>query len=57
MFVTDIKMGFALALNSHAGLSAASTEEDTNRYVEVAKLQKSVLSGSSQLSATIISQY
>lgn len=56
MFVTDIKMGFALALNSHAGLFAMSTE-DTNRYGEAAKLQKSVLSGSFQVPTTIISQY
>lgn len=50
-------MEFALALNSHAGLFATSTEENTNRYWEAAKLQKSFLSGSFQVSTTTISQY
>lgn len=55
MFLTDIKMRFTLTLSSHAGLFAASTEEDTNRYREAAKLQKSLLFGNFQVSATIIS--
>lgn len=45
----------ALALNSHAGCFATSTEEDTNRYREAAKLQKYFLSGNFHISDTIIS--
>lgn len=42
LFVSDIKVGFALDLNSCAGLLLLPLRK-TNRHVEAAKLQKSVL--------------